>query len=220
MSSCTDAELLDVIETVFKLENFRHGSTEDQIVDQINEFFRIDNLPYHLTKTVWEEGETEFRGTKYPSRWIRERPQIIRRDNEVIHEMAIAPTLALLRQPDLLHANEEFLLALKDYRGGDYRDCATKCGSSLESVMKVICKRKEYSYTENDTARTLLSTIISNSSLDAYWDQPIGLVATIRNRLSTSHGAGTTKKEVKEHVARYVVSSTAAAILLLHDEAY
>jgi hypothetical protein len=138
----------------------------------------------------------------------------------LLHGTAIEPALVLLRKPDLLNANEEFMLALQDYRKGDYKDSVSKCCSALESVMKVICKRRGFTYTEKQTAAPLLNTIVSNSNLDSFWEQPLILIATIRNRLSFTHGAGNENKDVPEHVAKYSINSTASAILLLCDEAY
>nr|WP_246311469.1 abortive infection family protein [Halomonas zhaodongensis] len=44
------------------------------------------------------------------------------------------------------------------------------------------------------------------------------LIATLRNRLSSSHGAGAQAKVVPEHVATYAVNATASAILFLYSE--
>ena len=49
----------------------------------------------------------------------------------------------LLRDKSFTSADQEFIEALEDYRKGDYGDCLTKCGSSLESTMKIICDRKK-----------------------------------------------------------------------------
>lgn len=128
------------------------------------------------------------------------------------------PALTLLAAPEFKHANDEFLKALEDQRKGDYRDCLTKCGSSFESVMKVLCTKQSIPFKETDTTSALLSTLLTNSQLDRYWEQPLMLIATLRNRLSSSHGAGTQAKKIPEHVAAYIVNSTASAILLLCGE--
>ncbi|MBE0420205.1 hypothetical protein EI165_08715 [Pseudoalteromonas nigrifaciens] len=218
--TCEDDHLLDVIEYTFLVMTFQERHKEDGLISQINEFFTIDKLSFYITKTVWEEVETSFHGTPTTGKQIREFPKVIRKDSDLVHENAIEPALILLRKPDLLNANEEFMLALQDYRKGDYKDSVSKCCSALESVMKVICKRRGFSYTEKQTAAPLLNTIVTNSGLDSFWEQPLILIATIRNRLSYSHGAGNETKDVPEHVAKYSINSTASAILLLCDEAY
>jgi len=212
--------LFDVIEYTFQVMKFNERIREQALIFHVNEFLSIDKLPYYLTETVWEEIETSFHGTPTKGRQIREFPKIIRKDSDLVHVNAIEPALVLLRKPDLLNANEEFMLALQDYRQGDYKDCVSKCCSALESVMKVICKRRGFNFSEKQTAAPLLNTIITNTNLDSFWEQPLILIATIRNRLSYSHGAGAENKVLPEHIAKYSINSTASAILLLCDEAY
>ena len=103
-------------------------------------------------------------------------------------------------------------------RGGS-GDCLTKCNSAFESVMKVLCKRNQWPFNEKDTARPLLKVIIDKSSLDPFFEQPLMLIATMRNRLSSSHGAGSGPRSVERHIGQSAISSTAAAIVLLVREA-
>jgi hypothetical protein len=64
----------------------------------------------------------------------------------------------------------------------------------------------------------LLTIVLNNSSLDRFFEQPLMLIATMRNRLSSSHGGGTSVRGVTRHVAQYAVTSTAAAVVLLVHE--
>lgn len=123
--------------------------------------------------------------------------------------------MELLSNPLFINANLEFLEALEDYRKNDYRDSLTKSASAFESVMKVICNEKGWSYNETDTASKLLSILIANIPLDSFFESPLILISTIRNKLSKSHGAGTQVKVVDDHLVRYVLNATASAILLL-----
>jgi hypothetical protein len=216
--SCKDEEFLDVIELIFK-SNFSGITWPDNaLIPSINEFFKVDNLPYYLTEYTVEEFETSFYGTSKTSIRIGEFPKVVRKGSEVIHQNAIEPALRLLNGKEFKQANSEFLKALEDHRKGDFRDCLTKCGSAFESVMKVLCSRKSITYKETDTASTLLKALLSAGNLDTYWEQPLIIIATLRNRLSSSHGAGFQQKNVPEHVANYVINATASAILLLNDE--
>lgn len=210
----SDEHFLDFIELIFQSDSIwqaldpRTGNRVkvDELIDNINSFLEVDDLPYYLTGFT----ATHSRIEAYP--------QIIRRDSAVLHETAIEPVLAFLSQPGFTSANEEFLDALSDFRGGDYRDCIVKCGSSLESVMKIVCDRKGWPYNQTDTSSVLLKTVLQHSSLDSYFEQPIMLIATIRNRQSKAHGAGIQQKTVPKHVAHYVINATASAIILLIDE--
>lgn len=49
--SCSDEHFLDAIEYLFQLPNYQELSmSEEVVVEQINEFLSIDNLPYYVTK--------------------------------------------------------------------------------------------------------------------------------------------------------------------------
>ena len=61
--------------------------------------------------------------------------------------------------------------------------------------------------------------MLTKSTLDAgTFQEPLTLVARMRNRLSSSHGGGSTVRNVDRHVAQYAVTATAADfVLLVHD---
>lgn len=219
LENCADAHFLDFLEYIFRTQAYFHASNRANLVDDIKEFFRHDDLPYTLTDFVYTKGiETKF-GQEYPTITLTGYPQVIRKDSEVLDRGAIQPTLQLLREPDFMAANKEFLEALEDFRKADYGDCLTKCGSAFESVLKVICARKKWPHNPTDTASPLLKTVISKSGLESFFEQPLILVATLRNKLSKSHGAGQEARDVTEAKAEYTINATAAAILLLVKEA-
>ena len=145
-------------------------------------------------------------------------PQVVVRANQVSHAYAVEPAIHLLADSGFAAANQEFLSALDDYRKGRYGDCLTKCGSAMESTMKLICARKGWPYKETDTAATLLKVVLAKSGLESFFEQPLLTIATLRNRLSTSHGGGATPRSVSPHKARYAINATASAILLLVEE--
>lgn len=85
--------------------------------------------------------------------------------------------------------------------------------------MKIICTARGWSYDPHkSTARPLLEIILSNTTLESYLQDPLLIVATIRNRLSTSHGAGAIPRVPTHHIARFAMNSTASAVLLLAEE--
>ena len=59
---------------------------------------------------------------------------------------------------------------------------------------------------------------MEKTRLESFFKQPMMLIATIRNRLSSVHGAGTEPRDVPKHVAQYTINATASAILLLVEE--
>lgn len=216
---CADAHFLDFLEYIFRTQAYFHASGGANLVEDFNEFFRQDDLPYAITDFVWTKGvETRF-GAECETSKLTAYPQVIRKDSESIYHSAIQPTLQLLRDSDFVAANKEFLEALEDFRKADYGDCLTKCGSAFESVLKVICVRKKWPHGATDTASPLLKTVIGKSGLEPFFEQPLVLVATLRNKLSKSHGAGLAPRDVNEAKAQYAINATAAGILLLVKEA-
>lgn len=214
LGGCEDAHFLDFVEYIFPTQAYFHASSRGSLVEDINEFLRQDDLPYAVTDFVWTEGHDG----QYVTTTLTAYPQVIRKDSEVVHNSAIEPALRLLRGSEFGSANNEFLEALDDFRKGDYGDCLTKCGSAFESALKVICVRKKWPYNTTDTASPLIKTVIANAGLESFFEQPLVLVATIRNRLSKAHGAGVTSRDVTEAKAEYAINATAAAILLLVKE--
>jgi hypothetical protein len=224
LMTCKDDEFFDFIEYIFKVNCLFHVSPgENNIVADINELFASENIGFELTEIVKQEviepaNEYPFSGSEQKIIKTIAYPQVIRKDDQVIHATTIMPALNLLSEPKYRTANQEYLEALEDYRKGDYGDCLTKCGSSFESVMKIICDNKKWKYRQTDTASTLLNIIINNSGIEPYFEQPLIIIATLRNRLSKSHGAGVTPKEATQNHARYALNSTAAAIMFLVNE--
>jgi hypothetical protein len=218
--NCSAAEFLDFLEDIFNNDIFTNVSLWDnKIVDEMNTILRQDNLPYAVTHFVVEEVvHTSGMFSGHKGTQVRSYPKVILKESEVLNQQAIGPALELLSQPHFASANKEFLTALEDYRKGDTGDCLVKCGSSFESVLKVICDRKGWAYTQNDTASTLVKTIITNTSLENYFEPMLIIVATLRNRLSTAHGAGTTVRQTPRHLVQYALNMTASAMLMLTQE--
>ncbi|MDC3995405.1 hypothetical protein KGZ01_29590 [Pseudomonas aeruginosa] len=221
LHTCSDPHFLDAIEYLVHQEGWRFiGGHHEPVIDRLNEFLSIDDLPYFVTKPVWHTTEEMYRGQSTQFTGIREHAKVIPKESQAIHETAIEPALKLLREPAFLNANSEFMAALEDYRHGKFGDCVTKCNSSYESVMKVICGQKGFGYAQGDTTAKLIRTIMQKTKMDTFWEQPLMTVGTLRNKLSTSHGAGEVQKVVPEHMAKYTLNMTASAIIFLHDQAY
>lgn len=222
--TCKDEEFFDFIEYIFRVKCLFHISIEENvIVAEINELFASENIGYELTEIVKEEvveavNDYPFSGREQRIIKTVAYPQVIKKDDQFIHTETIMPALNLLSEPKYKTANREYLEALEDYRKGDYGDCLTKCGSTFESVMKIICESKKWRYEQTDTASKLLTIIIKESEIETFFNDPLIIIATLRNRLSKSHGAGISPKVVSQNYARYALNSTAAAIVFLVNE--
>ncbi len=213
LMQCSDPQFLDALEMIFRHGEGRWVHALEPLIESINVFLQRDDLPYALTQHVWEEVPSDWPGGK--AQRVAEFPRVIRKDSQVVHAMAVGPTLELLADGRFGAANKEFLQALEDFRKGDYGDCLTKCGSAFESVLKIVCTIKGLPFQPTDTAKPLLDAVIKNSGLETFFEQPLLLVATMRNRLSTSHGGGTQPRSVTAAQAEYAINATSAAILLV-----
>lgn len=220
LSKCPGDQFLDFLEDLFRTQFYNEMRlNSDEKVNEVNELLRVDNLPYYLTKLVMETSQIERRGRPTTSWRIVAFPKIIMRESEFMHANAMEPALQLLQNPAFANVNAEFMSALEDFRKGDYSDSLTKCGSSFESMMKIICKTKGWGYKETDTAGPLIKTILANTKLEGYFDSLLIIVATLRNKLSSAHGGGDVAKTVPQHLARYALNVTASAMIMLVDEA-
>jgi len=219
---CDTAEYLDFLEYIFRVDVLREVRLSgDEMVAELNGLLRIDDLPLYLTGFATEttmEPSPFGGGREMPCTRVTAYPAVIARENEQLHQSITRPTLSLLTDARFAAANTEYLEAQEDYRKGDYGDCLTKCCSSFESVMKVICAVRKWPYNQNDTAGALIKTILDRTDLDAYFETTLLIVATLRNRLSNSHGAGTQPRQVSARLAAYALNCTGSAMLLLASE--
>lgn len=222
--NCKDEEFLDFVEYIFKVKCLFHVYIdENKIVDQINQLFLSEGVDYELTSMVKETVVEPVHA--YPSFGregtvikTRAHPRIIRKDQQLTHAQIIKPALEFLTDPKLKTANVEFLEAFEDYKNKDYGDCLTKCCSTFESVMKIICDEKGWTYQQTDAANKLIKIIIDNSNLESFFEQPFVGIATLRNKLSRSHGAGTQPRQVSKPRAELALNMTASVIVFLINE--
>ena len=226
LSECTSDEFLDFIELSFKVQHpprSRNGSSA--VIDAVNEVFRQGSLPYRLTDylTVEEEleGVSQLNSGTYGRSVTKivAYPMIIVVEEEVSYKEAVKPALAILDRHEFAVANTEFRDGLEHYRRDRHQDCLTSCGSALESVLKVICDRKGWNYNNRAALGELLELVIAQLGLEAVYAEKFKLLATIRNRSSSSHGGGGSPRVVDRHLAQYMVTDTAATIVFLVTEA-
>jgi hypothetical protein len=221
LSTCSGEDFLDFLECIFKarcLSDIRIPAKK--LVRELNDLLQVDGLPYHVTDfTEVENWDEEEHGYARHTIEVVAYPHVVMRENEAMHSEAVAPALALLACPKFAAANREYLEGLAHYRKGEYGDCLTKIGSCFESVMKIVCDSRGWKYAQEDTAQKLLEIVMSNTRLEGYFAQPLMIIATLRNRLSNAHGAGTMTRDLPKHIAQYALNATAAAVLLLVQEA-
>lgn len=209
--NCEDTDrAVDVIETAFKL---------------INGFVRKSEYQYNTERKVSPDDALSELNQRFKEHGIGyqfESNEIIRIDSTFLHSEVIKPTLALLSEKIYRGANEEFLKAHEHYRNGRNKECLNDCLKSFESVMKAICKKRKWEFTEKDTAKKLIDICFSKELIPNYLQsQFTGLrsllesgIPTIRNRLG-GHGQGADKVNVDDYLAGYALNLTASNLFFL-----
>ena len=148
--------------------------------------------------------------------------QIIRVDSQLIYTEVVRPALNILSDPMYEGANQEFLKAHEHYRNGRYKECLTYSLNAFESCMKIICRKRGWSFAEEDTAKRLITIVFKKGLIPCYMQSHFsGLrnalesgVPTLRNKLS-GHGQGPEEITVPDYIAAYALHLTASNILLL-----
>lgn len=209
--NCEDTEqALDIIETAFKL---------------INVYVRKDEYEWNTDRKISQDdaiSELNHRFKEHGIGFQFESNEIIRLDSTFLHSEVIKPTLTLLSSPIYKGANEEFLKAHEHYRHGRNKECLNECLKAFESVMKAICKKHKWPFTDNDTAKKLIETCFSKELVPSYLQSQFTSlrsvlesgIPTIRNRLG-GHGQGPEKITVEDYLAGYALNLTAANRLFL-----
>lgn len=148
--------------------------------------------------------------------------EIIRIDSKITFNEIIKPVINLTNNELFENVNIDYVGALKAYMKEDNENCLNKCLKSFESTMKIICDKKGWEYSENDTSNKLIQICYDNdlipkkmqsefTSLRGLLESGIG---PVRNHYS-GHGKGSEKIVIENSLARYALHITGSCILFL-----
>lgn len=149
---------------------------------------------------------------------------IIRMDSKLTHAEIIKPALKLLTAPLFTKGNEEFLIAHRHYREGNYKDCITAANRSFESVLKAICDAENWEYKNGSRASDLVKLVKTkglfthdfDGSFDIYVSMLKNGLPSVRNNAG-AHGDGLAAAEVTVQIARFALNLTASNIIFLAE---
>ena len=204
---------LDIVEICFRIienhvaHNYDHykrvtSSTQEPIdaVNELNSRFKESGVGYQF-----ESGE------------------LIRIDSQFIHAETVKPVLHLLSSDKAYRGtNDEFLSAHDHYRHKRYKECLNDCLKSFESLMKAIHEKHSWSYNQNDTAKKLINSCLSNNLVPDYLQSQFSSmrmllesgIPTVRNK-EGGHGQGSDVTTVPDYLASYTLHLTATNLLFL-----
>ena len=216
--------------------HFLANESVDQVLDFIELSFRIVNRhcrqesfrPHDMRKDVPDEAIAELNARLLESGigYSFVENQIIRKDSELLHQSIILPVLKLLHDARFSGANEEYLSAHMHYRNARYKECLNDCLKSFESTIKTICKIKGWTYSDKDTAKTLIDICFKNNLIPSFLQSEFGSlrsaleggIPTVRNKLG-GHGQGPNPVDVPSYFASYLLNLTASTIVFLVEAA-
>ena len=186
---------LDAIELSFRFID------RDDAIEELNQRFKEHGFGYQFTNG-----------------------KIIRIDSEFTHTEIVKPALRLLGQKQYAGAQQEFLKAHEHYRKGNTKEALNECLKAFESVMKTICDKRRWSYSNTATAKPLIQVCFDNGLIPSFWQSHYSSlrnllessVPTGRNKLS-GHGQGTTLEAVPDYLVAYMLHMTASAIVFLAE---
>ena len=191
----TFEKVLDAVELSFQLID------RDDAIEELNQRFKEHGVGYQFTNG-----------------------RIVRIDSEFTHTEIVKPALRLLGQKQYAGAQQEFLKAHEHYRKGNAKEALNECLKAFESVMKAICNKRRWNYSNTATARPLIQVCFDNGLIPSFWQSHYSSLRNIlessvptgRNKLS-GHGQGTTPEAVPNHLVAYMLNMTASAIVFLAE---
>ena len=195
-------KVLDAVELSFQyIEHHYVQERADDRIKELNQRFKEHGVGYQFTNG-----------------------QIIRIDSEFTHTEIVKPALRLLGQKQYAGAQQEFLKAHEHYRKGNAKEALNECLKAFESVMKAICDKRGWSYSNTASAKPLIQVCFDKGLIPSFWQSHYSSlrnllessVPTGRNKLS-GHGQGTTPEAVPDHLVAYMLNMTASAIVFLSE---
>ncbi|MCY3488117.1 MAG: hypothetical protein OXH34_06715 [Bacteroidetes bacterium] len=148
--------------------------------------------------------------------------RILRKESEFLHKETVVKAIHLLRGKHFAGAESEFMEAHGKYRQQQYEDAISGSYKALESTLKIICRRKGWSFDEKDTAKKLIAIVFDHGLIPKYLQSEFSSlrsllesgIPTIRNKES-AHGRGEKPRNVPAYLAAYVLHLTASTIVFL-----
>lgn len=186
-------DCMQVILTVVSGRNAPAGSNGKRAVAQFNRFCLESGFGYEFNV---------------------EAMTLIPIDSSLLHQEAVRPALHLLSKKAFATANKEYVAAFEHFKKGEFGDCLTECCKAVESTLKIIAHEKKWTVDPKATFQPLLKVYLQETGLDGFWEQPLIVLANLRNKMD-AHGGGTKPHDVPKHIAQYSLNATGAAILFL-----
>jgi hypothetical protein len=214
-----DERAIDLLEFFFRWREYRQGQRG---VDRINAILREEGVGYELSRFVdrSEEVDNPQYGGKTIRYWVEAYPEAIKKSDELVHAEVVMPTLELLAGTDWKAANEHMLKAHEHYRKGNNREAISECGAALETVLKVICQKKRWTYTpDKDVLSALVEVCNRHGLFYPFYVEVLKNSGTIRNKLGAHGREPTPTFTAEESHVEHMIHLVSSHILFLAQAA-
>jgi hypothetical protein len=203
---CDDDKFICTVEFIFQSQYY---GGEQYCVDEINGILREEGVGYEFSRYLI---------VKEPNRvYVAAFPEATRKSNELMHSTTVMPALHLLGGGVWAAANAEMVKAHEHLRNSNYPDAIHWAGKCLESVLQIICDKKNWKFTpDKDTLNPLLQTCKANGLFAApYIDILQKSSGEIRNKWGGHGKAKSAHGEATLEMAEHMIQITSAHVLLL-----
>ncbi len=148
---------------------------------------------------------------------------IFRIDSEFMQSEVVEDVVNLLKDSQYSKVNEEFLIANKHFRSGDYKDAFTACQRSFESAMRIVCDKHGWEYNKSQaTASKLITVCLKNDLVPAKFQDQFSSLAnllqsgipTIRNNHG-GHGNSNDEPPIPTPLVSFMMHITASTLLFI-----
>ncbi|GMV94892.1 MAG: hypothetical protein AMXMBFR82_46700 [Candidatus Hydrogenedentota bacterium] len=147
---------------------------------------------------------------------------VVRVDSQFAHNEIVRPAFMVLSDSKFGSANAHFLKAHRHYRNGEHGDSLVEARKCFESIMKAICRQRNWEFSEKrGTAKLLIDICLKNGLIPAgLQSQMTGLRTLLESGVPTltnphAHSQEAPGHPAPRHVAEYVLNMTASAVLFL-----
>jgi hypothetical protein len=191
---CPDIEVMDFIDLIFQvspaIDRGRHDG--ESLATGINKIFRDEGVGYEVVDE-----------------------QVVRTDGDITHGEAVVPAIRALASGRFGAAEEEFAKAVGYFATGDYRNTVIYANASFESVLKAVTGTNGVAGDLIREARKqgLLPGHVGGTAVEGL-EKVFHAIPAVRNQ-DGGHGLGLDGAGADERVARFVLTTTAGAIVLL-----
>lgn len=216
-----------------RVEYFVEGASDEEFLDFLDYAFsfvfklvgiNIYANPEEKNEKITDSiAELNYRFIQHNLGYEFVNGEIIRKDNQFIHQEVVKPALRLLTNNGFAGAEREFLDAFEHRRKGENKDAILDALKAFESTMKTICDKMGYPYDPaKSTAKDLISILEANNFYPSYMNNHITSLRTslesglptLRNK-NAGHGQGASVVNVSDEFTEYALNLAATNIVLL-----